>query len=384
MASRYNPIPGSPLTDADATVDPMGFVNEYVLPDMVLASTSRIYTFDASSCPTKYVVRVIVEAQFPGRDAIIKNTDGTTLYTFGGGFGGVRAVSLHVTGGLFQLLSIYNADVIDAATTSLSGFMSATDKVKLNAMYASGVIKITVADNPYTVPVGIEMISAFADDGDISVVLPDATAHDGRRITIKVNETDDPGTITVTAAAGLVEGSSSYVIIDNNLLLRWATFASDGVDWWIVSSSRAYEADTPYDPPTFMLYLPPATDSLQGVMTAAQYGKLALMYRPKQGTALTDANQTLQPFTDKASEYVQTTALGASRTKTLGTTTVVTGTVVRIVRADTAAFTMPIVNGGGSAGTLFTFGASPTEKQAASFYYNGTDWVLVGFEYLVA
>jgi hypothetical protein len=117
-------------------------------------------------------------------------------------------------------------------------------------------------------------------------------------------------------------------------------------------------------------------------VAVADVGNLSKVYRPLQGTALTNADQTLQPFTDKVSEYVQTAALTVSRTKTLGTTTVVTGTLVRIVREDTAAFTLVVANGGGAGGTLFTFAASPTEKQAATFFYNGTDWVLVGFEYL--
>jgi hypothetical protein len=123
------------------------------------------------------------------------------------------------------------------------------------------------------------------------------------------------------------------------------------------------------------------------VRAAASTGLLSVdttVRLPKSAANLTDANQTLQPFTDKASQYTQVTALTASRTKTLGTTTVVTGTLVRIVREDTAAFTMPIVNGGGAAGTLFTFAASPTEKQGATFFFNGSDWVLVGFEYLVS
>lgn len=127
----------------------------------------------------------------------------------------------------------------------------------------------------------------------------------------------------------------------------------------------------------------PASASSAGSMSAADFSKLLAMYRPKQGTALTDADQTLQPFTDKASEYVQATTLTANRTKTLGTTTVVTGTLVRIVRTDTAAKTLAVVNGGTAAGTLFTFDASPTEIQAATFYYNGVDWLRVGFEYLL-
>jgi hypothetical protein len=241
MASRYNPNAGTPLTDADSTVDPTGdFANEYVAVASTLTA-ARIKTFDATSAEAKYVVRIIAESQAPGGDLIIKNTAGTTLYTFSAGFGGTRAISIHAIGGLYQLLSIYHVDPIDSATASLSGLLS-----------------------------------------------------------------------------------------------------------------------------------------------ASHFTKLAAMYRPKQGTALTNADQTLQPFTDKASEYVQTTALTANRVKTLGTTTVVEGTVVRIVREDTAAFTMEIVNGGGAGGTPFTFAASPTEKQAATFYYNGADWILVGFEYLAS
>jgi hypothetical protein len=121
-----------------------------------------------------------------------------------------------------------------------------------------------------------------------------------------------------------------------------------------------------------------------GLLTSIAGVDVSKMYRPLQGTALTNADQTLQPFTDKVSEYVQTTALTVSRTKTLGTTTVTTGTLVRIVREDTAAFTLLVANGGGAGGTLFTFGASPGQKQGATFYYNGSDWVLVGFEYLTA
>ena len=102
----------------------------------------------------------------------------------------------------------------------------------------------------------------------------------------------------------------------------------------------------------------------------------------KRGTALTDADQTLQPGTDKASEYAQTTALTANRVKTLGVTSAVTGQLCRIVRRDTAAFTLAVANGGTNGGTLLTFGASPTGVQAATSYYNGVDWVLVGFEYL--
>lgn len=104
----------------------------------------------------------------------------------------------------------------------------------------------------------------------------------------------------------------------------------------------------------------------------------------KRGTNLTDANQTIQPFTDKASRYDRVIALTANRNTTLGTTSVVTGTKVTLVRHDSAAFTNAIINGGGGAGTLLTFAASPTEVQRATFRYDGTNWALVDFEYVEA
>jgi hypothetical protein len=125
-----------------------------------------------------------------------------------------------------------------------------------------------------------------------------------------------------------------------------------------------------------------SSGSQAGSMASADFSKLAAIYRPKAGSALTDADQTLQPFTDKSDQYVQSVALTSNRTKTLGVTSVVTGTVVRLVRSDTAAFTMAVVNGGTNGGTLFTFASTPTEIQATTFYYNGVDWVLNGFEYL--
>jgi len=110
----------------------------------------------------------------------------------------------------------------------------------------------------------------------------------------------------------------------------------------------------------------------------------------KRGTNLTDANQTIQPVTDKASRYDRYTALTANRTTTLGNTGIFAGLKVTIYRHDTAAFTNAIVNGGGGGGTLFTFAASPTEIQCASFVVGaaGTDWAFVSaggnFEYIEA
>jgi len=92
-----------------------------------------------------------------------------------------------------------------------------------------------------------------------------------------------------------------------------------------------------------------------------------------RGTNLTDANQTIQPFTDKCSRYERVTALTANRNTTLGVTGVLAGTVVDLVRHDNAAFTNAIINGGGGAGTIFTFPASqPNCRLTARF--DGTNW----------
>lgn len=104
---------------------------------------------------------------------------------------------------------------------------------------------------------------------------------------------------------------------------------------------------------------------------------------PKTGVNLTDANQTVQPVTDRVSRYKQVVALTVNRSKTLGITNVFAGMTVYIQREDTAGFTLSIINGGTGAGTLFTFAASPTEKQLAAFQFDGTNWALTGFYYVV-
>jgi hypothetical protein len=105
-----------------------------------------------------------------------------------------------------------------------------------------------------------------------------------------------------------------------------------------------------------------------------------------KGAPLTDANQTLQPGTDTASEYDQpaATPLTAARTKTLGVTSLVSSHLVRIVRKDTGAFNMTIANGGTNAGNLTTALPPATAQYWTAFssYYNGVDWVAAGLEYL--
>lgn len=106
---------------------------------------------------------------------------------------------------------------------------------------------------------------------------------------------------------------------------------------------------------------------------------------PKRAAALTDASATKSPGTDKASQYVLPAAtLTTARTLTLGTAgSPATSLAVEVVRFDLTANTFAVINGGAGAGTLLTFGASPTEAQGATFTFDGTNWSLTAF-YFVA
>jgi hypothetical protein len=96
------------------------------------------------------------------------------------------------------------------------------------------------------------------------------------------------------------------------------------------------------------------------------------------------AKVAVNPATDNASQYTLPAAtLTANRSVTLGTGGApATGTLVNIVRRDSSVRTYAVINGGVGGGTLFTFAGSPATAQAASFYFDGTNWVLVGFQYV--
>lgn len=101
-----------------------------------------------------------------------------------------------------------------------------------------------------------------------------------------------------------------------------------------------------------------------------------------RGTGLANADQTVQPGTDKASQYNRIIPLTANRNTTVGTTSVPTGMEVDIVRQDGAAFTNAIINGGAGAGTLLTFAASPTTAERLTIRFDGTNWVEPRFRYV--
>lgn len=123
-----------------------------------------------------------------------------------------------------------------------------------------------------------------------------------------------------------------------------------------------------------------ATTSLKGAMSAADKAKADVTYGRVRGTDLTDANITRNPG-QIVGEYVLPAAtLSTNRVLTLGTTgSPKTSQKVWIIRKDRTANTYAVANGGGGGGTLFTFDANPTTDQVAEFFWDSTNWLLVGF-----
>jgi hypothetical protein len=126
--------------------------------------------------------------------------------------------------------------------------------------------------------------------------------------------------------------------------------------------------------------LPAATDSAAGYMSAADKAGLDSNVLPASQN-LGDASTTVNPSSDAASQYVMPAAtMTANRTVTLGTGgSPTTGLLVQILRKDASANTLEI---DGGSGALFTFGASPTAPQAATFQYSGSAWAFVAFYFV--
>ena len=117
-------------------------------------------------------------------------------------------------------------------------------------------------------------------------------------------------------------------------------------------------------------------------ITPTQSAKLAAVDLFQAGTALTDADTTIAPGTDKASEYTLPAAtLSANRVLTLGVTgSPATSLLVQVTRRDLAAHTYTVKDDAGT--TLLTFASAPTAPQGASFTFNGTHFVLAQFFYV--
>lgn len=112
------------------------------------------------------------------------------------------------------------------------------------------------------------------------------------------------------------------------------------------------------------------------VRTLAQQAASAV--HGDKGTDLTDTStQTIQAT---EGTWRRLPTLGQGGTLTLGVVGVAKGDQIEITRTSTSANTYAVVNGGGGAGTLFTF---PVSKiGSAKFQFDGTNWLLrsVGYQ----
>lgn len=358
-ASSFQPIvSGTALTDADVTKNPgTDGVAEYVFPPASFLSANRVLTLGTGGSPaTKQVVRIIRQ-DIQAYTYTVKDDLAATLYVFPASPTSETGASFYFDGTHWKFLSAYRVTGNNRDGRGTNIELDSQIRITEGEYATTGYYRITSNDDPFDGYINWASDTSFATDK-----VPDGglvTFYNALGFDIDLPHM--AGGYSAATNLPLINLDGETVVLPVGYMIQYrldlAANPTDGA-WVQVSHPRG--------------------------VSEAHYQRLAASRIPKAGTDLTDANETVQPFTDKASQYTQAVALTASRNKTLGVTTVVTGTVVRIVREDTAAFTMPIINGGGSAGTLFTFAATPTEKQAATFYYNGTDWVLVGFEYLAS
>ena len=99
-----------------------------------------------------------------------------------------------------------------------------------------------------------------------------------------------------------------------------------------------------------------------------------------EGTALTNASATIQPFTDAVSQYQDKAVLTENRTTTLGVTSAAAGMLLRIVRAAGLAYTRTIAGSDGY--TKYVFPADAAKAIEATFQHNGAYWIFLGWRYV--
>ena len=112
-----------------------------------------------------------------------------------------------------------------------------------------------------------------------------------------------------------------------------------------------------------------ATNTLPGLMPA----KTRAGDKTNSDVVLTDADATIQPFTDGCSRYVLPAGtLTGNRVLTLGIVSAFPIAVLDIVVLDTSVHTFTIKNNAGT--TIFTKGASDPAKTYEA-YVTGGDWI---------
>lgn len=125
-----------------------------------------------------------------------------------------------------------------------------------------------------------------------------------------------------------------------------------------------------------------ATAAVAGTMSAANFSKLGNILRPAKGANLADANATVNPGRLVSEYWLPAATLTTGRTLTLGTATngggPQTTQLVQVIRFDITANTFAVANGGAGGGTLYTFPNDMTIPVCARFFFDSTNWILVG------
>lgn len=105
--------------------------------------------------------------------------------------------------------------------------------------------------------------------------------------------------------------------------------------------------------------------------TSGGVGRWMRVVEDTAGSSLSDADATIGVAGGKLYTLPAST-LGANRTLTLDDAGAIAGDVIEITRLDVGAYTVTIVNGGASAGTICTMPVSA--RSFAALRFDGSDW----------
>lgn len=140
------------------------------------------------------------------------------------GAGGGTALDTQISRTAANTLTIDN-NASGAANLIITGNLQVQ-----GALYLKTVSKV-FADSPYSVAASDAVIFCNATGGNMTVTLPSAASHTGRKLTVKRTNTT-ANTVTVGSASGTIDGSASYIIPGGTL--NSITVVSDGTNWYIV------------------------------------------------------------------------------------------------------------------------------------------------------